>query len=91
MISITRNKNNVLICVETEIRDHISKPITLWFTHASASELENALLADRLRAQLEQVVKAMREREYSRGYKDGRAKQGKVDWFWDDLKDRKYS
>ncbi len=88
MIRILRStKTDVLFEISTDIFDATAGEgrVTLLFRYETDSKLAMVLLRDRLAAQLEKVMQELREVEYLRGYRDGRAKRGKKNYFRHDL------
>lgn len=76
MINIKRDEKKVKIEVETGIDGH-----EVWLYWNCSNELFARLLTRQLQKKFTDTVQAIRQEEYNRGYKDGRAKRGKNTWF----------
>ena len=63
---------------------------TFWFNHECGNKYYAELLAAHFNKKLGDVIRRVREEEYNKGYKDGRAKRGKISSFFSSLRLRVY-
>jgi hypothetical protein len=53
---------------------------TYTFSH-QGSRIEAAFIRDAIETQFQEAIERIREKAYNEGYKDGRSKRKKKDWF----------
>lgn len=80
MITVRRDKTVVIVSITAhvqEVGDH-----SFGFNRHCATELEAALVAEKLRHELATRTQTCRRAEYDRGWKDAKSKRGeKRKWF----------
>jgi len=83
-MSRTEILNVARIGTAVKIEFHSELPIdnnVFPFRFECGTEWAASLLASKLRQSLYEEIRAIRENEYQRGYRDGRAKRAKENWF----------
>jgi hypothetical protein len=76
MITVKREGTNVRIAVSPGILNYI-----FYFDYQTGSDVCAELMRERIEKRLNDSLRAIRQEAYLDGYKDGRGKKGKKDWF----------
>lgn len=78
MISITRKENRVVLAVDSGLP--VKMPVYL-FSWETPNDSWAELLKTRLEDRLYDIVTQIRRIAYAQGYRDGRDKRKRTDWF----------